>query len=101
MAKLVQKGALEFNMIYHVDSNQFERVEILDSVSKRTLVSEAQFEVASAHHHTRQRGASPEGGRLLAAADVFHMHAADSKAGGLRRNISYEELLKTDYESSA
>ena len=49
-AKLLQKGALEFNMIYHVDRNEFEKVEILDSVTKQCLVSEAQFEVASTHH---------------------------------------------------
>ena len=44
MDKLKAKGALEFNMVYHVDRQQFAYVEIIDFESKAVL-GKAKYEV--------------------------------------------------------
>ena len=59
MDKLKAQGALEFNMVYHVGRQQFEKVEIIDSES-RDVLGKAKYQVQASRRAAAARGGSSD-----------------------------------------
>ena len=103
MDKLKAKGALEFNMVYHVDRQQFEYVEIIDFESKAVL-GKAKYEVQASRQVPTGRGGSSDGRAAAAnALDLpdFDFNLSNAKKATGAASSLLEESKQTPAQAAA